>query len=144
MQVKIKKLHPNAVIPQYAKAGDAGLDLTSVDRKWLSVERCWEYSTGLALEIPPGFMGLIFPRSSIYKKTLVLSNSVGLVDAGYRGEIKFKFKESSEIHGHEYIYDIGDRVGQLVIIPFPQIELIEVDELSDSERGTGGWGSSGN
>lgn len=142
MKVKMKKLHPDAVIPQYAKAGDAGLDLTATTKKNNGSQVV--YGTGLAVEIPEGFVGLIFPRSSISKKDLTLSNSVGVVDSGYRGEIMFKFNHinDSELFGAEE-YEIGDRIGQMIIMPYPNIELVETDELSSTERGTGGFGSSG-
>lgn len=147
MRVKVKKLHPDAVVPKYAKPGDAGLDLVAINREHertptgrvLAV-----YGTGLAVEIPPGYVGLIFPRSSIAKTDLALTNSVGVIDSGYRGEIKFKFALNTDDSKLDFAtYKVGDRIGQLVIMPYPQIELVEAEELSDSERGTGGFGSSG-
>lgn len=154
MQVKVKKLHPNAVIPSYAKAGDAGLDLTAVSEKWDESINQVTYGTGLSIEIPEGHVGLIYPRSSICKTGLALSNSVGVIDSGYRGEIMFKFNYVGEIaspwtHAVDKptkirpVYNIGDRIGQLVIMPYPKVELVESEELSDSERNTGGFGSSG-
>ena len=135
MRVKIKKLHPNAVIPKYAKPGDAGLDLTSVSS---SVKgHHITYRTGLAIEIPVGFVGLLFPRSSVYKTHQMLSNCVGVIDSGYRGEIMMKFTCSRD----QYVD--GCKIGQLIIMPYPQIEFEEVDHLSDTERGTGGYGSTG-
>ena len=86
MKVKIKKLHPDAVIPSYAKDGDAGMDLTSVDIEVLDNEHV-KYYTGLAIEIPKGYAGFLFPRSSCYKRKQILSNCVGVIDSGYRGEI---------------------------------------------------------
>lgn len=94
------------------------------------------------MEIPEGHVGLIFPRSSICKKSLSLSNAVGVIDAGYRGEVKFFFKESL-YNAASRTYAIGDRIGQLVIIPFPAIEPEEVSELTATIRGAGGFGSSG-
>lgn len=143
MNVKIKKLHPDAVIPQYAKDGDAGLDLVATSKK---VHREFSdgisdkvvYGTGLAFEIPKGYVGLLFPRSSVSKKHLTLSNSVGVLDSGYRGEVSFVFKKDGWNE-----YDIGDRIGQILILPYPEIEFEEVDELSDTERGSGGFGSTG-
>ena len=135
MKIKIKKLHQNAIIPNYAKEGDAGLDLTAV-----SVEEQGNhitYHTGIAVEIPKGYVGLLFPRSSIYKTNQILSNSVGVIDSGYRGEIMMKFTRS-----HDQ-YTPGCKIGQLIIMPYPQIEFEEVDDLSDTERGTGGYGSTG-
>lgn len=81
MKVKIKKLHENAVIPQYSKIGDAGLDLTAVDEKWNDDNTMVTYDTGLAVEIPEGFVGLLFPRSSVSKTSLNLANSVGVIDS---------------------------------------------------------------
>jgi len=137
MQVKIKKLHQKAVIPNYAKAGDAGMDLviTSIisDNK-LDVS----YGFGISVEIPKGFVGLIFPRSSIRKYDLILSNAVGVIDSGYRGELQATFKKTG-LHK----YEVGDRGAQLMIIPYPEVEFVEVDELSDTERGEGGFGSTG-
>lgn len=152
MKVKIKKLFKDATLPSYAKEGDAGLDLTALnikyvyeesDNKYYSLDKLKyiEMGTGLAIEIPPGYVGLIFPRSSITNKELALGNSVGVIDSGYRGEIKFRFKRTRAFNTDEY--KIGDKIGQLIIIPYPKIELEEVEELSDSNRGTGGYGSSG-
>jgi len=137
MQVKIKKLHPQAVIPSYSKAGDAGMDLTITsiisDNK-LDVS----YGFGIAVEIPEGFVGLVFPRSSIRKTDLVLSNSVGVIDSGYRGELQATFKKNGLNK-----YEVGDRGAQIMIVPYPQIEFEEVEELSNTERGEGGFGSTG-
>ena len=137
MKVKVKKLHPDAVIPKYAKPGDAGLDLTAVSETWNETNTMVTYDTGLSIEIPEGYVGLLFPRSSISKTTLALTNSVGVIDSGYRGPIMLKFNFYKE----GMVYDVGDRVGQLIIMPYPQIELEEADELSSTERGEGGFGS---
>lgn len=143
MKVKIKKLHPDAVIPQYAHPGsDAGLDLTAISVNYNRECKYYEFGTGLSIEIPEDFVGLIFPRSSISNKNMLLTNHVGVVDSGYRGEIKFRFKEI-HISSSAYNYAIGEKVGQLLIIPYPEIELEEVEELNDSTRGVNGFGSSG-
>ena len=139
MQVKFKKLQDNAVIPSYATAGDAGLDMVAVGLID-SIEQV-VYMTGIAVEIPEGHVGLLFPRSSIRKYQLSLSNSVGVIDSGYRGEVQFTFNKTAG--PASYKYKIGERIGQLMIIPYPIIEAVEVDELSDSERGEGGFGSTG-
>lgn len=139
MNVKIKKLHPDAVIPNYSKAGDAGLDLTAISEEWNVDDTIVTYDTGLAIEIPKGHVGLLFPRSSIYKTSLDLTNAVGVIDSGYRGSIMFKFRYVEE----GMVYDVGDRVGQLIILPYPEIEFEEVDELSETDRGEGGYGSTG-
>jgi dUTP pyrophosphatase len=144
MVVKIKKLVENAVIPAYSKKGDAGLDLTAVS---VSFEKNYvSYKTGLAVEIPEGFVGLLFPRSSNSKMDLILTNSVGVIDSGYRGEIELRYKLVANGVTPSIVgtYNIGDRVGQLIIIPYPSIEFQEVTELSTTERNTGGYGSTGN
>jgi dUTP pyrophosphatase len=140
LNVKIKKLHPDAVIPAYAKDGDAGLDLVAteiVDNTTSQVT----YGTGLAMEIPYGYVGLLFPRSSIKNHELELSNSVGVADSGYRGEIRAVFNKTNGPDSMKY--NVGDRVVQLIILPYPKINFVLSDELSDSERGTGGYGSTG-
>jgi len=137
MKIKIKKLSDEAKVPCYACNGDAGMDLYAVSKE--EKEKYIEYGTGLAFEVPEGYVGLLFPRSSLSKKDLVLANHVGVLDSGYRGELKFRFKKLGE-----EVYDVGDKIGQLIIIPYPKIEFEEVDELSDTDRGSGGFGSSGN
>lgn len=144
MKIRVKRLHKDAVIPSYAKEGDAGLDLTAISREEVNngtPEGFLEYGTGLAFEIPEGYAGFVFPRSSITKKAMLLKNSVGVIDSGYRGEVKLRFLGDSN---DETIYQLGERIGQLVIMPVPHIELVESEELSDSHRGTGGYGSTGN
>ena len=140
MQVKIKLLTENSVKPKYAKASDAGLDLVATSIKENTTFQV-TYGLGIALEIPDGFVGLVFPRSSIRNTELTLSNSVGVIDSGYRGELQATF---NKLNGLDSIaYNVGDRVVQLVIIPHPVVQLKVVDELSNSERGEGGFGSSG-
>lgn len=145
MKVKIKKLHEDAVVPSYAKPGDAGMDLTATSRTFDEHGNV-VYGVGLAIEIPEGYVGLIFPRSSNAKTDLYLTNHVGVVDSGYRGEIMFKFRKSDAFKNFQEarLYHVGDRVGQLLIIPYPQIQLEEVEELSSTERGEAGYGSTGN
>ena len=142
MEVKIKKLHEDAVIPKYAKPGDAGMDLTAVSMKIDEYGNIC-YGTGLAFEIPEGYVGLVFPRSSNCKKGIILTNCVGVIDSGYRGEVSFKFKEIALGNFSKVTYKVGDRIGQIIIMPYPRIEFIEVDELSETERGTNGYGSTG-
>lgn len=176
MDVKIKILDEDAVIPKYARPGDAGMDLTAISVGYDNELGIIEYGTGIALEIPEGYVGLVFPRSSISKKSLVLSNHVGVIDSGYRGEITFKFRipgdywsEISEEDGFDYalvngefvyfrtaedefyqrantkeVYAVGDRIGQLVIVPYPSINFVQVEELSITARGENGFGSTGN
>lgn len=155
MKVKIKKLHEKAVVPSYAKPGDAGLDLVAISRE---VDEFGNlvYGTGLAFEIPEGYVGLVFPRSSISKKDLQLVNSVGVIDSGYRGEVTAKFNPavtrfsvgsegvlSTFTPPNGSIYGVGDRVAQMIILPYPKIEFEEVEELSETERGSGSYGSTG-
>ena len=137
MQVKIKKLNPNAVIPTYAKGGDGGMDLVITDIKG---ENKYDitYGFGISMEIPEGFVGLVFPRSSIRKTDLILTNSVGVIDSGYRGEIQATFKKTGLNK-----YEIGDRGAQIIILPHPIVDFVEVDELTNTERGEGGFGSTG-
>lgn len=171
MIVKFKKLSPLAVIPRYSKPGDAGMDLTATEYEFDEVGN-YIFKTGISIEIPDGYVGLIFPRSSISKTNLFLTNAVGVIDSKYRGEIIVKFKSSIRystgivewirmLFGHKILktykativnvqsstnapmYKIGDRIAQLIIIPYPQIEFEEVEELSQTDRGTGGFGSSG-
>lgn len=146
LNVKIKKLSKDAVIPSYAKHGDAGMDLTATSKEYDDHGNV-VYGTSLAFEIPNGYVGLLFPRSSNTKKDLILGNSVGVIDSGYRGEVVLKFKSTifnEETMRYEYgysEYSEGDRIGQIIIIPIPQVNFIEVDELSSSDRGIGGFGS---
>lgn len=140
LKVRIKKLDENAVVPQYSKLGDAGLDLTAVSIDDTRSEYI-SYDTGIAVEIPEGYVGLVFPRSSISKYDLILANSVGIIDSNYRGSIQLRFKRVDL--PHENYYQIEDRIGQLMIIPYPQIEFETVEELSETQRGEGGFGSSG-
>jgi len=140
MNVKIKKLTQYTTVPSYAKDGDAGMDLVAT--KIISnTASDISYGTDLAMEIPKGFVGLIFPRSSIRKYDLILSNSVGVVDSGYRGEIQAVFKKTNGLDS--FVYKVGERIAQIMIIPYPSINFEEVDELSDTERGDGGFGSTG-
>ena len=136
------------MIPAYGKPGDAGLDLTCTSVE-LDANGNYVYRTGLAIEIPKGFVGLLFPRSSNANKSLMLTNSVGVIDSGYRGEIMFKYKPNYQFFltevdkRHDKIYNVGDRVGQLIIMPYPEVVWNVVDELLESERGDGGFGSTG-
>lgn len=136
MQVKIKRLNDKAILPTKAHATDAGYDLYASSCHY--EDGMLHYGTGVAVEIPAGYVGLVFPRSSIANTHLTLSNSVGVIDSGYRGEIKAKFRK-----GGTRGYNVGDRIAQLIIMPYPEVTFEEVDELSDSDRGTGGYGSSG-
>lgn len=181
MKIKIKKLNDKAVIPTYAHAADAGLDLTATSIKHDFGKDVFIYGTGLAVEIPEGYVGLLFPRSSNRNTEAYMTNHVGVIDSNYRGEVMVCYKnrtatkiadEISDIvvDFYEYPtifdklatnhdvanrilennrnavkqpYDVGDRIAQLIIIPYPHIEFEEVDELSDTDRGANGHGSTG-
>lgn len=173
MKIKVKKLNENAVIPSKAHASDAGYDLTATSKSF-DDDGNVVYGIGLAISIPSGYVGLLFPRSSNAKKDLILSNSIGVLDSGYIGEVMFKFKPCnvvkhmyatvSTLASREYLhkrdceeileeiknedtefnhYEVGDRIGQLIVIPIPSYEFELVDDLGSSERGSGGYGSSG-
>ena len=141
MVVNFKKLDEKAEKPKFGKPGDAGADLVATS---LDTSRPGQivYGTGIAVEIPEGMVGLIFPRSSIRNYDLVLSNSVGVIDSGYRGEIMATFNYTSKTPDNT-IYQVGDRIAQLVIVPVPLVQYREVAELSETERGEGGHGSTG-
>jgi len=140
MKVKIKKVHSDAVKPKYAKESDAGMDLVAtsiIENTSFQIT----YGLGIAMEIPDGMVGLVFPRSSIRNTELMLSNSVGVIDAGYRGELQATF---NKLNGLDSIaYNVGDRIAQIIIVPHPIVQIVEVDELSESKRGIGGFGSTG-
>lgn len=137
--LRVKKLVPAAVVPAYAKPGDAGLDLTATSAEFDPATRRLKVGYGLAMEIPEGHVGLIFPRSSVHKTGLVLSNCVGVVDSGYRGEVCSVFY----VPAGAKPYAVGERCAQLIVMPFPKMRIIEADELSATARGTGGFGSTG-
>lgn len=181
MKVKIKKLNERAVIPTYAHDTDAGLDLTATSIKHDLEKDVFIYGTGLAVEIPEGYIGLLFPRSSNRNTEAYMTNHVGVIDSGYRGEVMVCYKnrtttniadeisdiaidlydlidKNNEFSNYDGLveniseinrnaikqpYEVGDKIAQLIIIPYPHIEFKEVDELSDSDRGTNGHGSTG-
>lgn len=163
MKVRFKKLTPDAVMPTKAYKGDAGFDLVATNEVFDKDNGSLRYGTGIAVEIPDGHVGLIFPRSSIFKYDVALSNCVGVIDSGYRGEIAFHFKGAhtfqrrpswverlamkmgyiKSYHNDPRFYHVGDRIGQLVIMPYPEVEFEEVEELTETDRGNGGFGSSG-
>jgi dUTP pyrophosphatase len=140
VMVKVKKLDQNAVIPSYSKVGDAGMDLT-ITREIENTSFSVSYGFGIAMEIPKGYVGLIFPRSSVRNQELILSNCVGVIDSGYRGELQATFKKTNGLDSIKY--KVGERGAQIIILPYPTVYMTEVLELSDSERGTGGFGSTG-
>lgn len=138
MDVKIKPLYKNTVLPYYATEDAVGMDCT-VHSKVIDLDNSLvHYGLGFAIEIPKGHAGLLFPRSSIYKHQLSLSNSVGVIDPDYRGEVGAKFYTSDDDY-----YEIGERCCQLIIIEAPNINLIVTNKLSETTRNTGGYGSTG-
>lgn len=162
MDIKFKKTHENAVIPKRANPTDAGADLTAVSVRTEALETgevysFVEYDTGIAVAIPDGYVGLIFPRSSVSKTTLQLANSVGVVDSSYRGSIKVRFRLDAlgfaVVDGHfddgqfkgliPARYKVGDRIAQLVVVPISLANYVETDVLDETVRGEGGFGSSG-
>ena len=141
MSIKLKKLHPNAIVPTRANPGDAGLDLYAV-----SITETFtyiEFDTGIAMKIPEGFVGLLFPRSSISNTQFSLANSVGVIDSGYTGPITMRFRRNTYDLKNFKTYVVGDKIGQLVIVPFLTLELDVVEELETTIRGSKGFGSSG-
>lgn len=144
MIVRYQKLLPNAAAPMRGSEWAAGWDLSACATDWDDVNKVLVYHTGIAVEIPRGYVGLLFPRSSIYKKTLTQTNCVGVIDADYRGEVlvKFALRYHSEIESPR-LYGLQDRIVQLVIVPVPEVAWMEADTLSETKRGAGGYGSSG-
>lgn len=149
--VNIETCHENAEVPEYQQDGDAGMDLKAVEKKKHTKTELW-FKTGLKMAIPRGYVGLIFPRSSISEKPLLLSNSVGVIDSGYRGEIEVRFdkqvtgykEDGSPHYGDIFQYEVGDRIAQMIIIPYPKVEFVETESLNfDTSRGSGGFGSTG-
>lgn len=172
LRINYKKLDEKAVTPFKAINIDAGFDLTAISIR--ETDKFIEYRTGIAFEMPEGYVGLLFPRSSVTKMDLMLKNSVGVIDASYRGEIMFRFiKAHNDVFAEgnndnvqatpsgpvrydgnwvnanhiafrktDY-YKVGDRVGQIVFVPIPVVELTEVDEINNTERGSGGFGHTG-
>lgn len=170
MEINYQILNDEAVEPAYASDGDVGLDLIATSYKYSDKYHYHEYGTGIAIEIPLGYGGFLFPRSSVSKTDLSLANCVGVVDPGYRGEIKLRFKDSYSIEDVEFNadvrmanewpeddemhvdittdystteYEVGDKIAQLIIMPCPRIKLIKKDKLSKTIRGDKGFGSTG-
>ena len=140
--VKFKRLHKDAVIPQYARDGDFCKDIVAVDVEYNADIDCFIYKTGFAVEIPQGYGILILPRSSNRKTDFIFPNSVGVIDSSYRGELNVTFKGRDRGNTTQP-YQVGDRIAQMVLVPYPKFNFVEVDELSDSERGDQGHGSTG-
>ena len=164
MNLKVK-LEDGAPLPRHAKPGDAGMDLTSRETITLKPGETKMVGTGVAVEIPDGYFGMVVPRSGLGSKGVNISNCCGIIDSGYRGEIKAPlhnnhppvlFSDAEWKRGYQYYDDgctvnnnavmtveRGERICQLIILPYEHCSCIEVDELSNTERGDGGFGSSG-
>jgi dUTP pyrophosphatase len=142
MRLEFQRLDPAVSLPRRARQGDAGLDLASnAEAKVRPGERAL-IPTGLAVAIPEGHAGLVLPRSGLASRQgLTLANAPGLIDPGYRGEVTIAVVNLDPLEPVEIRK--GDRIAQLLVVPFSEVEAVEVDELPGSERGTGGFGSSG-
>ena len=174
LRVQIKRLGTSSVIPTYAHPTDAGMDLYATSCHEEPETGAMVYGTGIAVAIPKGYVGLVYPRSSVVNTGMYMSNSVGVIDSGYRGEITCKFRaahaavtphrlldrikylfkggdgrniansiDTNYMFSDKLMYHIGDRIAQLIIVPYPKIAFEEVKELPASDRGTGGYGSTG-
>ena len=142
MKLPIRRLHPAATLPTRAHDGDAGLDLYASEATTVWAGQRASVGTGIALEIPPGHAGLVLPRSGLAARHgIALVNAPGLIDAGYRGEVRVLLL-NTDAEEHFEIAP-GDRIAQLLLVPFAGAEPVEVAELATSERGEGGFGSSG-
>ena len=141
IELPIQRLHADAVVPQRAYTGDAGFDLASCERVELGPGERALVGTGLAVAIPEGYAGFVQPRSGLAARHgLTVVNSPGLVDSGYRGELRVVLLNTDRME--PFVVEPGMRIAQLVVLPIPELELVEVDELPSSERGVRGFGSS--
>jgi len=140
-ELPIRRLRTGAVLPSRAYPGDAGLDLTAVESAELAAGEGATIGTGLAIALPEGYAGLVLPRSGLAAKHGIgVLNAPGLIDTGYRGEVRVILHN----HGAQtFRVDAGMRIAQLVVVAVEDVRLVEVDELPASERGEGGYGSSG-
>jgi dUTP pyrophosphatase len=142
IELPIRRLRPEAVLPERAYAGDAGLDLAACDRHELGPGERAVVGTGLAVAIPDGYAGFVQPRSGLAARDgISVLNSPGLVDAGYRGEVRVVLQNTDA--ARPFVVEPGMRIAQLVVLPVPELDVVEVDELPASERGVRGYGSSG-
>ncbi|MDX6493706.1 MAG: dUTP pyrophosphatase [Gaiellaceae bacterium] len=141
IELPIQKVRPDAVVPSRAYAGDAGLDLTAIERVELGPGERAVVPTGLAVAIPDGHAGFVQPRSGLASRHgITIVNSPGLVDSGYRGELMVVLHNTDRTQ--PFVVEAGMRIAQLVVLPIPEVELVEVDELPATERGGRGFGSS--
>jgi dUTP pyrophosphatase len=141
IEVAVRRLRPDAVLPSYAHPGDAGLDLTAVEAVTLEPGERTAVPTGLAVAIPVGWVGLVHPRSGLARRHgLTVANAPGTIDAGYRGEVQVLLINL----GAETVHlAAGERVAQLLLQPVGQAQVVEVDDLGETARGVGGFGSTG-
>lgn len=155
VQVKFRRISPDAIVPTKAHASDSGFDLTAVSDPIISEDGYIEYETGIAVAPPEGYYFELFPRSSISKYDLVLANGVGIIDSAYRNSIKVRFKmpnrfsyqssidsPSVAFYPKAKIYGKGDKIAQIVLKKLESVVLTEVQELDQTDRGLGGFGSS--
>jgi dUTP pyrophosphatase len=141
IELEILRLREEAVIPEHAYAGDAGLDLATCERLELRPGERTVASTGLAVAIPEGYAGFVQPRSGLAaREGIAVVNSPGLIDSGYRGEIRVVLLNTDG--DRTFVAEPGERIAQLVVLPVPELVVREVAELSPSERGVRGFGSS--
>jgi dUTP pyrophosphatase len=142
IDLPVARLRDDAILPTQAYEGDAGLDLVACERLELAPGERGVVGTGVAVAVPNGWAGLVVPRSGLAAKHgLTLVNSPGLIDAGYRGELKVIMLNTDQ--KEPFVVEPGMRIAQLVLVEAAAVRLLEVDELSESQRGTGGMGSSG-
>jgi len=142
VRLAVRRLDPAATLPTRAHEGDAGLDLYASEAASLRPGGRASVGTGVALEVPPGHAALVLPRSGLAAKHgIALVNAPGLIDAGYRGEVRVLLLNTDAEEDFEV--DVGDRIAQLLLVPFTSADPVEVPELAASERGEGGFGSSG-
>ncbi len=148
LQVNCIRLHPNAQLPKYSTEEAGGLDLTAISvtlrsiyNGGMCIAKKFIYGTGVCIEIPVGYVGLLFPRSSIHKTGMDLTNCVGMIDSDYQGEIQMVFRMRN--NGEE-CYNVGDKIGQLLVVPRTEVQICEVDKFTRiTARGTSGFGSTG-
>jgi dUTP pyrophosphatase len=141
IELTVARLRDDARMPERAYAGDAGLDLAACERVELAPGERAVVPTGIAVAIPEGFAGFVQPRSGLAARHgIAVVNSPGLIDSGYRGEIRVVLLNTDPERG--FVAEAGDRIAQLVVVPVPELDLVEVDELPPSERGVRGFGSS--
>jgi dUTP pyrophosphatase len=142
IELPIQRLRADAIVPEHAYEGDAGLDLSACDRVELAPGERAVVGTGLAVAIPEGYAGFVQPRSGLADRHgITIVNSPGLIDSGYRGELKVILLNTDT--AHEFVVEPGMRIAQLVVLEVPEVELVELDELPATERGVRGHGSSG-